>query len=335
MKVVFDKYLAKMRLDFENASGRTVYQQNLYGMHDDEKPVDYVLCNLLENAQGGDPAWWDIVRGDDSCLMAFSAMNDGMFVWPESGLSFTNNGYTFANGVATPAEDNRAQLHTSLDLRGMAIPNGLTIVGEWDFTDAPVQYIRLVLQSGQSFTSSGGLILLTYEYQQANIRYFRAQIFDSNDEQIDIKVGNNVEKVALSGNHCVALVVTTVNSTPTMLVYIDSYMWTHSNSAIASNTNADFGTILSSATSQTAVYNGLTIGYNATNYALPFTTMICYDRALSPTELRTLMTAINPNPGPWQPPVLSSLMLGEVNEQAEPVEEYIPIEDPMEIEEEI
>lgn len=91
-----------MRLDFENASGRTVYQQNLFGMHDDEKPVDYVLCNLLENAQGGSgPAWADLVKNDPTCLMAFSAMNGGMIVWPPSA-SFTNDGYTIENGVATP-----------------------------------------------------------------------------------------------------------------------------------------------------------------------------------------------------------------------------------------
>lgn len=135
MKVVFEKYLAKMRLDFENASGRTVYQQNLFGMHDGEKPVDYVLCNLLENAQGSSgPAWADLVKNDPTCLMAFSAMNGGMIVWPPTA-SFTNDGYTIADGVATPGA-NGGVLYTSLDLRGMAVPNGLTIVGEWDFTNA-------------------------------------------------------------------------------------------------------------------------------------------------------------------------------------------------------
>ena len=88
------------------------------------------------------------------------------------------------------------------------------------------------------------------------------------------------------------MVLTTVNSTPTLLVYLDSYMWTHSNAPISTQTKDGFNMVLSSATSTTAAYNGLVIGYNSTNRAGPFTTLICYDRALTPTELRALMDDI-------------------------------------------
>lgn len=175
----------------------------------------------------------------------------------------------------------------------MAIPNGLTVVGEWDFTGAPDTFQYLSWQKSYYGVTTDGLFQISYSGTDANgDRVFYGQLFDSDNRPISATRTRNIEGCNLTGKHCVALVMTTINSTPTLQIYLDSYMWTHSNAAIASATNANFSMVLSSATSTTANYNGLSVGYTTANSTRPFTTLICYDRALTPTELRALMDDI-------------------------------------------
>ena len=70
----------------------------------------------------------------------------------------------------------------------MAIPNGFTVVGEWDFTGAPADaYQRLVWQKSAYSVSSDGLFEFSYsEESSGGGRVFSVQVFDNNDENITV-----------------------------------------------------------------------------------------------------------------------------------------------------
>lgn len=211
--------------------------------------------------------------------------------WYERTGLFARDGYTASDGVFTPGSSG-GEITTKLDMRGWQ--NGFTILGEWDFTDAPDSLVTLATQGDYNGSTTR---LFTFGYTTGH--RFAAAVYDDEGTAIVVQAGGANTGLTLTGKHRVAFRL----SGTSLTIHVDT------GTVFYTATNASFSGTLGEQASATAAHNALWLGRKASSAAFPFTTVMVFNRALDNDEIGTLFelletpdAAAEPTPDPEPEP---------------------------------